>query len=115
MAISGTSQAAPFVAGVAGAVKDANPKLDVRGIKKIVLETVDVKEWLKGKVTTSGLVNAERAIRAAELSRTMDLSKAIAQSKTDILPKTANERGMKTYYQVPKNWVRSLPSTIVIK
>lgn len=115
MAISGTSQAAPFVAGVAGAVKDANPKLDVRGIKKIVLETVDVKEWLKGKVTTSGVVNAERAIRAAELSRTMDLSKAIAQSTKDILPKTANERGMKTYYQIPKNWISSLPSTIVIK
>jgi len=113
--VSGTSQAAPYVAGVAGAVKDANPKLDFRGIKKIILETVDVKEWLKGKVTTSGLVNAARAVRAAELSRSMDLAKAIAQSKNDILPKTNNEKSMNTYYQVPKSMIMPLPSTIIVK
>jgi subtilisin family serine protease len=113
--VSGTSQAAPYVAGVAGAVKDANPKLDFRGIKKIILETVDVKEWLKGKVTTSGLVNAQRAIRAGELSRTMDLAMAIAQSKVDVLPKTQNEKSMKTYFQVPRAMVMSLPSMIIVK
>jgi subtilisin family serine protease len=113
--VSGTSQAAPYVAGIAGAVKDANPALDFRGIKKIILETVDVKEWLKGKVLTSGLVNAQRAIRASELSRTMDLTKAIAQSKLDVLPKTANEKSMKTYYQVPASWVGATPSMIIIK
>ena len=113
--VSGTSQAAPYVAGVAGAVKDANPKLDFRGIKKIILETVDVKEWLKGKVTTSGLVNPARAVRAAELSRTMDLTRAIAQSKTDVLPKTANDKAMKTYFQVPASMVMPLPSMIVVK
>lgn len=114
--VSGTSQAAPYVAGVAGAVKDANPKLDFRGIKKIILETVDVKEWLKGKVTTSGLVNAERAVRAAELSKTMDLTAAIAQSKNDVLEKTNNEeKSMNRYYQVPKSFVMPLPSTIIVK
>lgn len=111
--VSGTSQAAPYVAGIAGAVKDANPKLDFRGIKKIILETVDVKPWLKGKVSTSGLVNAERAIRAAELSRTLDLTKAIAQSKQDILAKRPSV--MNTYFQVPRSWVLSLPSPIVVK
>lgn len=113
--VSGTSQASPYVAGIAGAVKDANPALDFRGIKKIILETVDVKEWLKGKVATSGLVNAQRAIRAGELSRTMDITKAIAQSKLDVLPKTANEKSMKTYFQVPRAMVMSLPSMIVVK
>lgn len=113
--VSGTSQASPYVAGVAGAVKDANPGLDFRAIKKIILETVDVKDWLKGKVLTSGLVNADRAIRAAELSRTMDLTKAIAQSKADVLPKTNNEKSMNTYYQVPRSMIMPLPSTIVIK
>lgn len=115
IAISGTSQAAPYVAGVAGAVKDANPKLDFRGIKKIILETVDVKEWLKGKVTTSGLVNADRAVRAAELSRSMDLVKAIAQSKNDVIAKSANEKSSKTYFQIPSNWVQALSGTIVVK
>ena len=113
--VSGTSQAAPYVAGVAGAVKDANPKLDFRGIKRIILETVDVKEWLKGKVTTSGLVNSARAVRAAELSRTMDLSRAILQSKNDVLPKTENEKSMKSYYQVPKDMIMPLPSMIIVK
>jgi subtilisin family serine protease len=114
--VSGTSQAAPFVAGVAGAVKDANPKLDFRAIKKIILETVDVKEWLKGKVTTSGLVNAERAVRAAELSRSMDLRAAIAQSKVDVLPKSNNEKAMgRQYYQVEKSLIMPLPSTIIVK
>lgn len=115
LAISGTSQAAPFVAGVAGAVKDANPKLDFRGIKKIILETVDVKEWLKGKVLTSGLVSAKRAVRAAELSRTMDIAKAIAQSKIDVLAPTFNDKAMATYFQVPSNWIQPLPSMIVVK
>jgi subtilisin family serine protease len=113
--VSGTSQASPYVAGVAGAVKDANPKLDFRGIKQIILETVDVKDWLKGKVRTSGLVNPARALRAAELSRTMDLAHAIAQSKVDVLPKTSNEKGMATYFQVPQGMVMPLPSLIIIK
>ena len=37
--VSGTSQAAPYVAGVAGAIKDINSKLDVLSIKRIILET----------------------------------------------------------------------------
>jgi subtilisin family serine protease len=115
IAISGTSQASPYVAGIAGAVKDANPKLDFRGIKKIILETVDVKEWLKGKVSTSGLVNADRAIRAGLLSKTMDITAAIAQSKVDVLPKTPNEKEMDIKFQVPRNWIQPLPSSIVLK
>lgn len=116
LAVSGTSQAAPYVAGVAGAVKDMNPKLGFREMKKIIMETVDVKSWLKGKVKTSGMVNKERAIRAAELSRSMDLSKAIAQSKLDVLPKSANDklRGP-VYHQVPKELVLPLPSLISVQ
>ncbi len=113
--VSGTSQAAPYVAGIAGAVKDLNPALDFRGIKKIVLGTVDVKSWLKGKVSTSGLVNGERAKRAAELSRTMSIDLAIAQSKIDVLPKTLNEKAMKTLHQVPRAWITPMPSLITIQ
>jgi cell wall-associated protease len=112
--VSGTSQAAPYVAGVAGAVKDANPNLDVTSIKRIVLETVDVKPWLKGKVSTSGMVNAERAKRAAELSRSMDLSKAIAQARVDVIEKKTSDRGMK-YYQIPKAFVTPMPQMIIVK
>lgn len=116
LAVSGTSQAAPFVAGVAGAIKDVNPKLGAREMKRIIMETVDVKDWLKGKVKTSGLVNKERALRAAELSKSMDLTKAIAQSKFDVLPKTMNEklRGPR-FHQVPRELILPLPSLISVK
>lgn len=114
LAVSGTSQAAPYVANIAGRVKDANPKLGFREIKKIIMETVDVKPWLAGKVKTSGLVNRDRAIRAAELSRTLDLARAISQSKNDILAKTENDKAMgQKYFQVPRELILSLPSPIV--
>ena len=113
LAVSGTSQASPYVANIAGSVKDANPKLDFRVIKKIILETVDVKPWLAGKVATSGLVNRDRAIRAAELSRTLDLTRAIAQAKIDILAPTTNDKAATVkYHQIPKEFVMSLPSPI---
>jgi subtilisin family serine protease len=116
IAVSGTSQAAPYVANIAGRVKDINPKLGFREIKKIIIETVDVKSWLKGKVSTSGLVNSDRAIRAAELSRSIDLTKAITQSKLDILEKTPNDNKMAPkYFQVPRELVMPLPSPIILK
>ncbi|MGZ3787812.1 MAG: S8 family serine peptidase [Bacteriovorax sp.] len=116
LAVSGTSQASPYVANIAARVKDVNPKLGFREIKKIIMETVDVKPWLVGKVKTSGLVNRERAIRAAELSRTLDIASAIAQSKNDVLAKTANEKAMgRRFHQVPKELVMSLPSPIAFK
>jgi hypothetical protein len=114
LAISGTSQAAPYVANIAGSIKDANPKLGFREIKKIIMETVDVKSWLIGKVKTGGLVNRERAIRAAELSKTLDLAHAIAGAKNDILAKSPNDREMGPhYFQVPKEFIQSLPNPIV--
>jgi cell wall-associated protease len=114
LAVSGTSQAAPYVANIAGRIKDVNPKLGFREIKKIIMETVDVKSWLVGKVKTSGLVNRDRAIRAAELSRTLDLTLAITQSKNDILAKSENDKVMgPRYFQVPKQFIQSLPSPIV--
>lgn len=116
LAVSGTSQAAPYVANIAARVKDLNPKLGFRDIKRIIMETVDVRPWLVGKVKTGGLVNRERAIRAAELTRTLDVARAIAQSKNDILAKTENEKAMgRRYFQVPKEMVLSLPSPIAFK
>jgi subtilisin family serine protease len=116
IAVSGTSQAAPYVANIAGIVKDTNPKLGFREIKTIIMETVDVKSWLVGKVKTSGLVNRDRAIRAAALSRTMNLGQAIAKSKTDILESTANDKMMAPrYFQVPKELILPLPNPFIFQ
>lgn len=82
--LSGTSQAAPYVANVAGAVKDANPRLTPAEIKKILMETVDVKDFLVGKVASKGVVNKDRAVQAAKLSQQYSVADAIQQARTAV-------------------------------
>jgi cell wall-associated protease len=110
--LSGTSMAAPYVTNVAARVKDANPSLDAEGVKKLLCDTVDVKSWLQGKVRTGGIVNAHRAVAAAELSTKMSLAQAIAQSK--IMVKDADETpSIDLSEEMERNLiVQPLPSTI---
>lgn len=82
--VSGTSQAAPYVANVAAKIKEANPRLKPLEIKKILLGTVDAKAFLKEKVTTGGIVNLERAVVAAEMTKTIDLETSIQKSKIQV-------------------------------
>jgi len=78
--MSGTSQAAPYVTGVAGEIKNQNPELTPGQIKQILIGTVDAKDWLKEKVKSGGFVNPERAFEAARLTKSMDIYSAIAAS-----------------------------------
>ncbi|MBX3040867.1 MAG: S8 family serine peptidase [Bdellovibrionaceae bacterium] len=82
--MSGTSMAAPYVTGVAGRIKTINPDLTPAQNKAILMGTVDVKEWLKDKVISSGVVNAERAYQAAQLSRTLPLDEALRLSREQV-------------------------------
>ena len=103
--MSGTSQAAPFVTNAISLAKDVNPKLSAADLKSIILKTVDVKPWLAGKVATSGVVNKARVLRAAELSKTMNVEVAITKAKAEIAdvatPKSFATRlpGMKINYK----------------
>jgi len=92
--VSGTSQAAPFVANVAAKIKEANPKLKPVEIKKILMGTVDLKNFLTEKVTTGGIVNLERAVVAAQMSSTMSVKEAIDRSKVQVNDKPA---GLKSH------------------
>ncbi|HXH75433.1 MAG TPA: S8 family serine peptidase [Bacteriovoracaceae bacterium] len=80
MEVSGTSQAAPYVSNIAGRIKDANAGLTPLKIKKILMGTVDKKEFLKARVTSGGIVNAERAVYAAIMSRMVTIEEAIERS-----------------------------------
>ncbi|RPI36443.1 MAG: hypothetical protein EHM53_12385, partial [Methanoregulaceae archaeon] len=62
---SGTSLSAPHVAGVAALIKSLNTSRTTAEIKKILMENVDVKSSLAGKVATSGRLNAYKAVRNA--------------------------------------------------
>ena len=79
--LSGTSQATPYVTSVIAMMKDINPNLSVREIKALLFGTVDVKSWLKGKVKTSGIINKQRALKAAEFAKSLSIDKAIASAQ----------------------------------
>ncbi|MGZ3787813.1 MAG: S8 family serine peptidase [Bacteriovorax sp.] len=82
--LSGTSQATPFVTNIIAAMKDLNPALSARDLKAIVLGTVDVKLWLRGKVKTSGIVNKARALKAAEFAKSQNVDLAISNARATI-------------------------------
>jgi cell wall-associated protease len=82
--LSGTSQAAPMVSNVATSIVDANPELTPLQVKQILMETVDFKEFLQGKVASEGTLNGERALHAATLTKSMELGQAISTARTQV-------------------------------
>jgi subtilisin family serine protease len=82
--VSGTSQAAPYVARIAGQIKDSNKNLSPKEIKAIIMGTVDKKDFLAKKVKTNGIVNLNRAVHAAKLSLNMNVQDAINASNVTI-------------------------------
>ncbi|MBF0362372.1 MAG: S8 family serine peptidase [Oligoflexia bacterium] len=82
--LSGTSQAAPFVSNIAGEILNINPRLLPKEVKEIIIKTVDYKSVLRGKVTSSGVVNKNRAILAATYSKRNSLSQAIRLAKEEM-------------------------------
>jgi cell wall-associated protease len=82
--VSGTSQAAPFVANVAAEIKNINPKLTPAQIKKIIVTTVDKKDFLSGKVASGGIVNPERAFEAARKSLSSPLASAMKSARASV-------------------------------
>ena len=84
MQMSGTSQAAPYIAGVIAKLVDAYPALSNHQIKEILFGTVDKLEKLKGKVRTGGLVNEERALAAAGLLASKGLKMAIEEANYSV-------------------------------
>jgi thermitase len=59
---SGTSMATPHVTGVAALLKSRNPTLDDAQIKSRILNSVDKKSGLSGRVLTGGRLNAAKAM-----------------------------------------------------
>jgi subtilisin family serine protease len=110
--MSGTSMAAPYVTHVVDQVRETNPELTSAQVKKLVVETVDEKAFLKGKVKSAGIVNLERAVLAAKLSRTQGLEEAIAQSRRSVADQKAVETG--TVLESVNLFVAPLPSPIAL-
>lgn len=60
--MSGTSMAAPFVAGAAALVLAANPGMTTQQLKARLLASVDLVPALAGKVSSGGRLNVHRAL-----------------------------------------------------
>jgi len=62
---SGTSVATAHVTGLAALLLGLRPNLNSDEVMKLILENVDKKDHLKGKLKTEGVVNLENSIRKA--------------------------------------------------
>lgn len=63
--LSGTSMAAPYVAGVAAMIWAQRPDLNFAEVRKVISQTVTKAQTLAGKTQTGGAVNSDQALTAA--------------------------------------------------
>ena len=83
--MSGTSMACPNALGMASLVLTENPDLTPVQLKKILMETVDKKDWLKDKVKSGGVINVERAVYAAkQIKAGKSMTEAIKEAKEKV-------------------------------
>ena len=74
--------------------------------------TVDIRDYLKDQVSTSGIVNSLRAVRAAELSQDRAIRDAIAQARIDIIDiEELNSVGVLKSHPQSAEFVLPLPSS----
>lgn len=83
--MSGTSMACPNALRMASLVLNENPSLTPIELKKILMGTVDKKDWLKDKVKSSGIINTKRAVYAAKLVKNgKSVSEAITEAREKV-------------------------------
>lgn len=83
---SGTSMAAPYVSNLAAQIKNTNTALTPSQIRKIILETGEVKDHLKDKLASGSIVDNQKALRAALLSKDFKIDQAINLGITGVVP-----------------------------
>ncbi|MDH4082639.1 MAG: S8 family serine peptidase [Nitrospira sp.] len=74
--LQGTSMATPHVAGLAGLLLSVDPNLTVSQLRSTILNTVDRKASLSGKVSTGGRINARAALASVVTNFTVTVNKA---------------------------------------
>lgn len=93
--VSGTSQAAPYVANAAAQIVDANGKLTPIQIKQILMGTVDKKAFLTAIIRSGGIVNANRAVYAAKLAHRLSIAEAVLEARLMVKDLAINKSNRK--------------------
>jgi subtilisin family serine protease len=83
---SGTSMAAPYISNLAAQILNINKKLKPQEVKRIILETGDMKEHLKTRLISGGVANNEKALKAALLSNDLKLDESISLALSGLIP-----------------------------
>ncbi len=83
---SGTSMAAPYISNLAAQILNINPALKPLQVKTIIMETGEVKDYLRSKLHSASIADNQKAIKAALLSKDMPLDQAIALARSGLLP-----------------------------
>ncbi|BFU89602.1 MAG: hypothetical protein NTAFB01_07890 [Nitrospira sp.] len=78
----GTSMATPHVVGLAGLLLSVNPNLTVAQLRNAILNTVDRKASLSGKVSSGGRINARAALVSVMPNSTVTVNKTGAGTGT---------------------------------
>jgi subtilisin family serine protease len=82
--LTGTSMSAPFVANVGAKLFSLCPSLTAIEARKILLDTVDAAQGLKGKVATGGVINSVRAYRCAALVAKVESGARIEEAASSL-------------------------------
>lgn len=78
--LSGTSMAAPHVAGVAALIKSAQPGLTMAQVRSIILSSVQNVPSLAGLIATSGIVDANIAVQTARVTEPLSRIYGVVRS-----------------------------------
>ena len=114
---SGTSIAAPVVAGVAGLIKSINPVLTPIQIKSIIMNNVDTYSVFSGKCLSGGRLNAYKSVLAAMpthyLGSESSFSSSLCAGRTQVQKIYASNAGYTfSTYSLFTNMTTTLTSSI---
>ena len=79
---SGTSMATPHVAGLAGLIIANEPDISVKDLRARILDSVDSIDLLKGRISSSGRINAAKALGAATTNHLIQTLRNGARSRS---------------------------------
>ena len=92
--MSGTSMAAPKVAGVAARIRAEHPEISASDLRRILERSAQVTAGVFGKVTTSGILDDKKALAMASTWGKGNIA--------DLLIKPKKEPGLKIKINLPK-------------